>query len=111
MNDKATVVAPFSYTDKNTPDGYKCVTCSATGVRLYRRYQTFLDHQQLYCRECACKDQNKQPDNKSEHTIGCLVAAVPTEDGRTYWGFTSVPQEGVEWWNRLPADQQQAQPQ
>lgn len=34
--------------------------------------------------------------------IGNLVPAIPTEQGDTYWGYTSVPQEGVKWWVRLP---------
>lgn len=93
---------PFSYTG-GTPEGYTCGTCGKTGVRLYREYQTFLDQQQLYCRACALiKQKQPKPDNKSEHTIGWLVAAVPTVEGDTFWGFTSVPDEGVQWWNRLP---------
>lgn len=44
----------------------------------------------------------KEPDSLFEHIIGWLVAAIPTEDGETYWGFTSVPQEGANWWNNLP---------
>ena len=95
------IVMPFSYSDNTTPDGYKCDDCGATGVRLYRLYQTFLDHQRLRCHKCACKNQSQNPDTESEHSIGWLVAAVPTEDGDTYWGYTSVPQAGVEWWNRL----------
>ncbi len=34
--------------------------------------------------------------------IGWLVPAVPTKEGDTYWGYTSVPQAGVKWWERLP---------
>lgn len=34
-------------------------------------------------------------------SIGWLVPAVPTEDGETYWGYTSVPDQGIEWWKRL----------
>lgn len=34
--------------------------------------------------------------------VGSMVPAVPTEDGMTYWGYTSVPQSGVDWWHRLP---------
>jgi len=94
---------PFRYQDGKTPDGYKCEACGATGVRLYRRYQTWLQGQMLRCRRCALKSQNQPvPDGEAEHSIGWLVAAVPTEDGSTYWGYTSVPQAGVEWWNQLP---------
>lgn len=91
------------YKTNTTPVGYRCSCCGAMGVRLYRQYQTFADHIKLLCRSCALKDQNKkEPDMESEHTIGWLVGAVPTEDNLTYWGYTSVPQDGVEWWNNLP---------
>lgn len=96
------VVMPFRYSDAGTPEGYVCGECGATGVRLYREYQTFLDHQTLRCRSCACKSQGEEPPDPREHQIGWLVGAVPTEDGRTYWGYTSVPPEGVAWWDALP---------
>ena len=34
--------------------------------------------------------------------IGWLVPAIPDEECETYWGYTSVPQPGCEWWYRLP---------
>lgn len=97
------VVMAFSYGDQRTPEGYRCGDCDADGVRLYRRYQTMLGGKELRCRACALKEQRRDnPEHESEHTIGWLVAAVPTEDGSTYWGYTSVPDAGVDWWNRLP---------
>ena len=30
-----------------------------------------------------------------------MVPAVPCENG-SMWGYTSVPQEGCDWWNALP---------
>ncbi len=96
-----------NYSDTKTPDWYSCAECGATNVRLYREYQTFLNHQILRCRKCALINQNyEQPDSSSEHSssehsIKWLVAAVPTEDGLSYWGYTSVPGEGVKWWNNL----------
>lgn len=96
-------MAAFSYSDLETPNGYKCGDCGAGKVRLYREYQTFLNHQSLRCRACALINQKKsEPDNSGEHSIGWLVAAVPTVEGDTFWGYSSVPQDGVEWWNRLP---------
>jgi len=57
----------------------------------------------LRCQECACKHQKTgKPDPMTDHSIGWLVAAVPLESGDTYWGFTSVPDDGVEWWQNLP---------
>lgn len=35
-------------------------------------------------------------------TIGWRVPAVPTEDGEGFWGYSSVPPEGVAWWRALP---------
>lgn len=34
--------------------------------------------------------------------IGWMVPAVPTEDGTSFWGYTSVPQAGCVWWANLP---------
>ncbi len=96
------VVDPFSYADNSAPGGYECGECGALGVRLYRDYSTFLDHQTLLCRACACRDEKAKPDGPGEHCIKWRVAAVPTEDGTTYWGYTSVPSAGVAWWDRLP---------
>jgi len=87
----------------DTPTNYICKECGKTGVRLYREYQTFLEHITLRCFACALKNQNaKGSETESKHSIGWLVAAVPTEDNLTYWGYTSVPQSGIEWWERLP---------
>lgn len=94
---------PLDYNKTETPNDYRCKDCGAHGVRLYREYQTMLDRQTLRCTACALVDQNQaQPDQASAHSIGWLVAAVPTEENDTFWGYTSVPTPGVEWWNRLP---------
>lgn len=34
--------------------------------------------------------------------IGERVPAVPTKEGNTFWGYSSVPPAGCEWWYRLP---------
>ena len=92
----------FSYNNNITPVGYNCSVCGISNVRLYRQYQTVVEGIRLMCKKCALIDQKcDRPDNESEHSIGWLVAAVPTEDGTTYWGYTSVPDDGVEWWNKL----------
>lgn len=112
MSRKTIQIAPFSYAAIGTPDGYACVRCSASGVRLYREYNTFLDHQVLWCRACVVAETggahyggDPRYSSPKEHQLGqsrTLVAAVPTEDGETFWGFSSVPQAGVDWWDRLP---------
>lgn len=84
-------------------DDYKCSKCGASGCRLWRQYQTFLEHIELLCFDDALKDQSKNEADLLEpyHAIGWLVAAIPTDDG-TFWGYTSVPQDKVDWWNTLP---------
>jgi hypothetical protein len=91
-----------------TPEGYRCMRCPATGVKLWRDSSMFLSHIDLYCRDCAEKDQEETIDklgssdlNDSDQ-LGNLVPAVPTVDGSTFWAYTSVPQDGVAWWYSLP---------
>jgi hypothetical protein len=92
---------PFAYVNGVVPDGYAC-TCGKTGCKLYREYNTFMSHQELYCVDCAAKDQGKTTPSEAPDQIGWLVAAVPTEDGSTFWGYTSVPDAGCVWWRGLP---------
>lgn len=51
-------IVPFVYSDGKTPNGYRCDVCGATGVRLYRRYQSFLENQKLHCTCCAIANIN-----------------------------------------------------
>lgn len=85
------------------PDKYKCVGCDIRGVKLWRQYNTFASHIELLCAECAKNSEEKKLDLTVSDQIGYLIPAVPTNDGsNTYWGYTSVPQEGVDWWLALP---------
>lgn len=93
---------------------YRCTECGAHGCKLWRQYQTCADYIALMCCDCGGKNQKhdvsaiddggltisvaKYPSD----TIGWLVPAIPTEEGDTFWGYTSVPQPGVDWWKRLP---------
>lgn len=45
--------------------------------------------------------ETKAEKEKSDQ-IGWRVPAVPTEENDTFWGYTSVPQAGCEWWYKLP---------
>jgi hypothetical protein len=162
MSDTQSVtVEAFSYADfGNTPKGYVCHQCGARGVKLWREYNTFLDHQTLLCVKCAGakNKRSKSRENPklayrydqlfgnlnriSRHrrsrknvrainrlrnemrlldeklgsrlyeymtptswgdtdSLGWLVPAVPTEEGDTYWGYTSVPAMGCLWWRSL----------
>lgn len=103
-------VGAIDYSSNKAPPKYKCSECGVSGVRLYREYQTFLNNSSLNCTKCAL-ERYKRSHNGEEfdfegkdiaHSIGWVIAAVPCEDGRHYWGYTSVPKEGVDWWERLP---------
>jgi hypothetical protein len=108
---------PFKYAKSAVPSTYVCKTCKATNCKLWREYQAFLEHQQLYCCDCAAEDQGKDISTMTKDgtyssdpdaprvkidQIGWLIPAVPTEANDTFWGYTSVPQPGVDWWKRLP---------
>ena len=97
-----------NYLGGKVPAGYKCDACGATGIKLWRQYQTCAPR--LLCAPCACKDQGKPDDvnasgcrgRRGGDQIGWYVPAVPDEEGVGYWGYSSVPQAGVTWWQRLP---------
>lgn len=79
--------------------GYKCSDCGAEGVRLWREYQTFLDRQKLRCRTCSEKHEEKELRGDQ---IGWLIPAVPSPDGKTFWGYMSIPMSASKWWRSLP---------
>lgn len=107
---------------------YRCGDCGALGVKLWREYNTVLEHQTLRCFVCAVKQQKKtvrvvdgngRTDcyaktlgaDRLGDQIGWLIPAVPTvtpDDGAsigkdgTYWGYTSVPTDALSWWYTLP---------
>lgn len=103
------------YLNGEVPTDYKCVKCGETNCKLWREYNTFLEHQRLLCAPCCGADQEKDitgidADGRIpvEHIgktdqIGWMVPAVPTEERDTYWGYTSVPLAGCEWWKKLPS--------
>lgn len=107
------MTAKFQYATRVCPHEYRCADCDRQGVKLWREYQTFSP--KLLCATCAAKDQEKairsiDPNGKisfegTAHTtdqIGWYVPAVPTEEGTGYWGYTSVPDDGIAWWQNLP---------
>lgn len=97
---------------------YVCKACGASGRKLWREYQTFLDRQTLLCANCVSKEYSKENRGKtvkfdddgsreSEHVgptdqAGSRVPAVPTKEGDTFWGYTSVPRDRYDWWRQLP---------
>lgn len=93
----------FKYLSWKAPSGYCCSKCGAKNQKLWRQWNTLADFIQLLCFFCACIDQKLDADKTDvRDQLGHLAAAVPTEDGKTFWGYTSVPSAGVAWWWRLP---------
>lgn len=100
------------YSQPKASDSYCCDNCGKKNVRLWREYQTIASCTSLTCqscsiirekKECFVEDDGRMRDDLGySDQIGWLVPAVPTEEGDTFWGYTSVPQEGVDWWYSLP---------
>lgn len=136
------------YLEGKVPEYYVCGECGATGVKLWREYQTSLCQTTLLCLTCACEEQGEArtptEDGCSLYTgtishfyrtkemlpnqgigydpkegpppeaietyviqersdqIDWRVPAVPTEESKNFWGYTSVPLAGVKWWCNLP---------
>ena len=105
-------------TRRALPPPYKCSGCAAHGVKLWRQYNTVASAIELKCVECLVRENNDEwtPKDASEvdadgrwegkyqkgDQIAHHVPAVPDEEGYSFWGYTSVPQAGVDWWRRLP---------
>lgn len=101
----------LDYAKTDVPSDYKCAKCGAKDCKLWR--ETAFSAPQLLCVDCACTDQKKtnnvneeglRTDDHKMQTdqIGWYVPAVPTRDNFGYWSYGSVPDDGVEWWKRLP---------
>lgn len=110
MSEKIRKVGTVDYAKMFVPDDYKCDDCGAHGVKLWREYQTIASQTKLLCAHCAKKDQSKNHEAgwKSRFSvgegdqIGWFIPAIPTEGQDTYWGYTSVPGNAVDWWKKLP---------
>jgi hypothetical protein len=113
MSEESMELGRVDYTSATPPDGYRCTTCGVHGCKLWREYQTAACYTELVCCDCAGRSQGEDVSDIDEDgkiafdlgrtdAIGWRVPAVPTEDGSTFWGYTSVPDAGVMWWRRLP---------
>lgn len=101
----------MDYSKLTTPDSYVCGNCGARGVKLWRLYQDM--QPDLRCADCAAEEQHKtiktldetgkilSPTGRTDQ-IGWRIPAVPLADMDGYWGYTSVPEAGVRWWQALP---------
>ncbi len=110
MSGKNRQVGTVNYEKGVVPDDYKCDNCGVCGVKLWRECQTAASQTKLLCAHCAEEDQqkNNEPGWKSSFfsgggdQIGWLISAIPKEGDNTYWGYTSAPDNGVDWWKKLP---------
>lgn len=101
----------FNYTNGIFPDSYVCSNCGKKHIKLWRIYQSLCPD--LLCAECAAINQKKDISTMDKNgvcseelgktdTIGWYIPAVPDEEGLGYWGYTSVPDNGIKWWQSLP---------
>lgn len=108
---KAKLVDKFNYTNSTTPENYVCSKCGSTGVKLWRPYGS--THIELMCGFCASESEKIKFSTINENgcrygdfgetdQIGGFIPAVPTLENDTYWGYTSLPTVGYNWWRSLP---------
>jgi len=108
---------PIDYSSTSVPSWYKCEKCGKTDVKLWRSSSSFLEHTTILCVDCGIErsgtfeyeDYSTMTEEGKHWGIGGFtdqlmfgIPAVPTEEGDTFWGYGSVPQDGVQWWKRLP---------
>ncbi len=89
----------FTYAGQKVPRDYRCTTCGLRGYKMWRPYQTF--NVELFCADCVEARTKEKLAPAALANIGWYVAAVPTLDATGYWGYTSVPLDGILWWNGL----------
>lgn len=110
------VPATVDYTVRTTPPGYVCGKCQREGVKLWREYSMFLNHQTLVCASCLLEEGQENSERPKfigqdgkvgdgrmrSDGAGWRIPAIPTQQNDTFWGYSSVPEDGVLWWRRLP---------
>lgn len=104
-------IGPFFYMPM-VPAGYECGTCTSRSCKLWRVGGS--SHVELRCALCALREEKltglvvddegriDDPQFGKIDQLGKYIPAVPTEDGKDWWGYTSVPWAGVMWWKSLP---------
>lgn len=89
------------YKSGKAPPDYRCSACGAHGCKLWRPAHGT----ELRCVACAEQVAKERLDVyacSGVDQIGWWLPAVPDEEGVSFWGYTSVPREGVSWWKALP---------
>lgn len=104
------------YSNTSVPENYQCKKCGKHGTKMWREYNVFFDQSALVCCDCAfreskCINRTNDVDSLGKHVdeyecytdqIYRFVPAVPTEDGTSCYGYSSVPSAGINWWRTLP---------
>jgi len=98
---------------------YHCHKCKARNVKLWREYNTCADYTDLLCASCLAPGEEvdeegrwQEPPYKAKDAYGNQIPGMHTDQvkgmvpavpvGDTYWGYTSVPSQDLEWWKGLP---------
>ena len=100
---------------KATAREYKCGTCGAKGVKLWRYLSIFAV--ELECRQCmyARGDAEDKAQilmmgedglmpgylSQTDQVCGCGPAVQDIADG-SFWGYTSIPADSYAEWQSLP---------
>lgn len=101
----------MQYSKSTAPKRYICGNCGVGGVKLWRTLAFCASQVELRCVKCMdCGEVDSEgyflgdfkTDQCTMKKLGSMLPAVPTEEEDTYWGYTSVPPDGVKWWRRLP---------
>jgi hypothetical protein len=90
---------------------YRCGKCRRDGLKLWRGVHACpsKDGHELLCAACLApgvevdedgRAQEKSPHGMRNDQVGGWLPAVPTGD--SYWGYSSVPSQDVDWWKALP---------
>jgi len=92
---------------------YHCHKCKARDVKLWRGVHGCADDEgnELLCASCLAPGIEVSSEGKASwkmdgmserdsDQINGWLPAVPVDD--TYWGYSSVPSQDVEWWVALP---------
>ena len=105
---------------KPPPVLYACEGCGVSGVKLWRDIQMVARGVTLLCAHCGIKQAiadgsrsitaytlidnigGRFDDFGFTDQIGGLLPAIPDESGETFWGYTSVPENGIAWWRSIP---------
>lgn len=112
MLKKLRKISTVNYVKPTTPDAYRCDTCNAHGVKLWREYQVSPYRTRLLCTHCAERDQKRENKIawKSSFSkgvadrIGFFIPAIPEEGTNSYCGYFVTPKEGLTWWKNLPLE-------